>query len=497
MSDARDLVSRWLWLELPARWVRVKARFGRPSNLDLLEETLLRLVSLAARSAEELSSRLGGVSLEVVTSTLTGLALQNLVHEEPGAVPRWSAAREDEYFASERVTGWVACTAHDAAVLPDFVLGERAVLVSELEQDGGHRSIGMEEAPPAPLPEDLNEAVRAAVRRGLEPLGRDVSPDEVIASAVVDLDGQGRGQPVDCARACWALVELVPSLTGSVTAIFHEPSIARRLKVIRPVSRSLGPWVKQHLRTSWLRIETEMDQLRRAGSLVLELAGIGSMEELDERVRRHRVEWERRLGVSGFFEVGDEALRDAIRDQQRWLILAAQRPQFTSQAYDSLGHAFERFAQLLAAQTRPALVRLRERWRVEEGLKKELSARWRTRSEVVAGLALLGTGALGPSERHLTDAVADLKRTLSKVEVEQGSGASLTLFTAGLLLGTEEERQEHAARVVRALRREPQLFSLLDALREIRDAAAHVREKPMSIGRGDELLARCMAALHR
>lgn len=522
--DLNQLQPRSVWVELPSRWIRVVARFSRPRSLDPLESTILQLVGLIPRTDAELAEMLGDMPVEVVTSALRTLQAMDRVHEQPGDVPRWMAPPEPMDGLEDPEVGWVALCPHREAVIPELLPGHAPRQVRK--EPGGHQELFLEESGIQPeLPDGIPELLRRAVRFGMSRLvkvehdeGRstgapgDWQPLSVgamdaergprVTSLLVDWEQQGKKPTVvQQTRTCWALLEILPGLTGRTTLIFHEPQWVPDLDGVRPISPHLGGWIQEHLPGTWRRIEQLQREVRVDHSWVLQLANIKDMDSLEALVDRHRSGWRTKLpGAEDFFlGWGDPLLKDLLRDAHRWLLLWQQRPGFVRQAVDAYGHAIERLAQVLALQSLPALRRWAEWWRAsKDDARTSQQAHWASgRSAYVGALARVGlVDALKTSEEHLRRALKNLKSLPEALEQHQGAGSSITLWLLPLFLAEEAERTALAARLGRIVSREPMALTLLAELILLRNDAAHSRLEPsMRPDRADEHLAHLLWAL--
>lgn len=499
MVQPQELTTRSLWVELPSTQVKVVARISGTYELGAIETVLLRLLR-RERTEEQLATLIGNVPPVVVVSALERLAELDLVQEVSGAARGWVTVKEPPERLDEPVAGWIALAPHQSSVaIPELLPASEKQSVKDF--DGGHPRVPWEGSDGhPPVPPDVADILRAAVRSGAhwagEPRKEDADPERIV-SLLLERE-RPRGPPIGRKRTCWALVELVPSVSGSVTVVMHEPTLIPRLDAPSPVSRVLEPWLRQNAHSTWSRIEEEKRRLMQSSSVVLQAAGIRSLEELAKSVRELRAAWCDRLRAQPWWGAFGAEVDARIFEQQRWLVITTQAPTFAPQCLDAAGHAIERLCRELADGARPALDAWAERFKKlgREGRDRECE-RWKSPSEFAAALAsTLGPRSLGESESHLRRSLGRLTELQEQLRRPLGAGSAFAAFLLPLFLGLPEERSAFAARLARALKREPELLNLMDALIELRNSTAHARDQvPMTVERADELMARVTCAL--
>ncbi|RKH29774.1 hypothetical protein D7V77_04910 [Corallococcus sp. CA041A] len=509
MDPLSQYQTRRVWIELPSRWIRVVARFARPRSLDRLESAVLQLVGLRERTEAELAEILGDVSVDMVASALRGLQAMGRVHEQGGPISRWLAPPEANDGLDDPQVGWVALSPHREDVIPELVLGDVARVPQR--QAGGHPELSLEEHVRPELPERLPELIRRAVRMGMSAVvtsshreGGAVTNSEReprVTALRMDWDAKsGKSAPVERVKTCWALLEVVPGLTGRATLVFHEPQWVPTLESERPVSSQLETWIRQSLPGTWQRIEVLQRELRVDHSIVLQLAKLKDMAALEALIERHRAGWREKLPHTGdFFQGwGEPELAESLRDAHRWFLLWKQNPTFMRQSVDAFGHAIERLARFLADQSLPALKRWAQRWRAsKEESRAEQQEKWSSKSAYVGALSHVGlVDALRPSQPYLLSALKNLKALPEVLGRPQGAGGSISLWLLPLFLGESSERNALAALLGRSITLEPTALTVLDELRQLRNDAAHSKHQiDMRPDRADEFLARLLWAL--
>jgi hypothetical protein len=136
-----------------------------------------------------------------------------------------------------------------------------------------------------------------------------------------------------------------------------------------------------------------------------------------------------------------------------------------------------------------------ERWSAASAKERaQEQEKWKEPAALVSHLAHVGDPRLGPSREHLGRALLDLKRLHRELDKPLGAGAAVIVWLLPLVLGTDDERRQFSAALSAALRKESELFYLIDALLALRNAAAHVMAVPTEFQRADETLSHVIGA---
>lgn len=487
--------SRTVWVQLPSTWLRVVARVTETHQRDLLERTILRLVRLAPRTDAELARMLGDLPLDVVGAALERLVADGMLHVQ-GDPPLYLTVPDEEEGREEPLVGWVGLSPADAAAIPEVIVGRLEGSTAVVE---GIETIPLDGEAPFPAHAQPDALLRAAVRRGVDVFARGklvVSGDDWrrVSSLVSDLGSDGR--LTQLRGTCWSRVDIVPSVTGAVETVFHEPALVPRADRPKPVSAALAGWIREHAGGTWRRVEEVANHCRVENTLVLRMAGFKDLDAVDREVSSHCTSWRARLGPPDpFAATQPEVLAQQLREAHRWLILWRAEPSLARPVTDAFAHGIEAMAQALANGSLPSLRSWAARVVAGGRVADAERARWKRPSAYVEALAPFGLEqALKPSEPHLRLALASVHLLPEQLERPHGAGASITLWLLPLFLGTDAERNAFASRVAAGLAREPAAFDLLDDLILLRNEVAHVRQERMKPERLDELVTRVLWA---
>lgn len=462
----------------------------------MLQETLLSLVRRKQRTTERLQELLGGLPREVVVNALMELVDRGLVLSQQDGASWIAPPLEGERWVDAPVAGWVGICPITGQVIPQFLPldtgrpGAPSVEFIKADHTGGPRRV----------PEDAR--FRAAVREGVtvlrpaKPAGREREASEpvTVTGLVPDhqllkaREGLEKGQ-------CWVRVDLVPTVTGNVRAVFYESSLAPELELERPVSSVAAAWLEKNIQTAWEELNQRQHERRISSSELLRIANIATEEELIAEVEAHRARWCRtNPGFADFFDQlrRRQAVWDALEEAQRLLLIARREPRFHRSAQLAFGLLAEQLSRDLFAATRGAL----ERW------KKDLPARparQKPDPELFRRVTTenLLADLLRPSAPHLKRALGETNGVEDALcsPTEPGMGAAVTLWLLPLFLGTESQRQAFAQSLAQAARREPRVLVNLDELITFRNECMHGKVPAMAAETADEHVRSVLWAL--
>jgi hypothetical protein len=471
-----SMVQRRAWLRLPCRAVRVRATLDGWAEGDLLRETLLRLLRGRGFTLDELDEVLGRLGPDTIEAALERLALDLLVTRPATPVGAWTSATCVQSAPPPLIRGgWIVVSPHDGRPVPAVWLGgepPRATPVSGLALE------------PAPMPETppgddrriqklLTElcAAKATIR---------VHGKETVAGKTTAAGQRG----VSTARAllvddyarrrwrkavAWVPVSFLPRVSGDATFVVHRPQVEPVDPVEGSVDDALLEWIRTGYPAAWEALTAHARRLGDDSSIIRQLVGIQTEEEMDRIVDRHFATLARAYELPP--RRGEHVnVEQQVRFAHRWLVIALRDPKFHQQARDAFGHAIELLCDVLARFEREWLPPLLERIVTEDDgrrVAKELGRRLEDRLREF-GLK----GRLSESEKYLR--VAKPKEVLREIDARRiGAGAALTVWLLPLVVAEEQDAAEFAQQIRRMLQREPQLFELLDTLVQVRNDVFH------------------------
>ena len=512
-----------VWIPIPTVAVPVQIAIDAEDHLDLLSDTVLRLIEAGAQSIQDIVRKLA-IPEDIVQSAVNLLIDEQLCKVVEGSSELFVASNASDAEVTGRALtpGWVFVAPHTASLLPAVWLDrdlpsqpQRSELVVKDGDESTRRSSSRGSVDIRAGVKDVDLDFELRILPGwpglrIEPLGTasednaddDEGSDDDFAAVTsppdlptVSLPGheaprvrsilrdQAR-EPIGgpWKRTCvWSKVVLIPRVSDRPLAVFHAPVITLpedtdSADSTEPVDERLGQWMKNSMPDFYAEVESRCQELYEMSHLP---TAIGSVAELERRVTAHR----KRTGwdVDGLRRALP-AVADWIDTPHRNLVQWEAGAPTYRDACSGYEHLIEQMGITLRHHARDHVLGW---WEQLQRLPRQqqaavIESRVGERN-VTAAVDRLGLReALAVSFSHLCRHVESARKVAPAVQLIQsdkcGFGESITIWLLPLVLCNPPSVAAHAQLVAAAVRYLPGLFNDLDSLRIMRDTFAHNRE---------------------
>jgi len=515
---------RVLWIQVPTVAVPVQIAIDTEDRLDLLSETVLRLMEAGSQSVQDIVRKLA-IPEDIVQSAVNLLIDERLckVFEGSNGLFVASDASADGAAGRSLMPAWVFVSPHTASLLPAVWLDRD--LPSQPKRTWAAVADGVESArrSPSRVSVDIRKCVKdidldfeLRMLAGWQNLRLEPSraasdwntnADEMEDDENLDLEaafpelpsvsvlehGSPRVRSVlrDQAREAingpwkqtcvWCKVLLIPRVSDRPLAVFHVPVMTLPEDTDcadsdGPVDERLGEWIKNNVPDVYSEVEARCRDFYEESSLPTE---IGSPAELDRRVTAHRKQsgWDvdrLRKGLPAVAGWLDTPHRNLVQ----W---EAGAPTYrdTCSGYE---HLIEQLGVELRHHARNHVLGWWKHLQRLSGPERAAVIESRVgESNVTAAFDRLGlrntvAGSL-PHVCRILEATRRVPPAMQLIEKDRcGFGESITIWLLPLVLCDPPSVEAHSKVVKAALRQNPELFGDLDSLRITRDTFAHNRE---------------------
>ncbi len=529
------------WFPVPTYAVRVIVGIAQEQSLDLLCETVLRLLRIRAWTPEEIETAIG-LKFDLIASALAELVDENLARKSEGGT-YLAVDTQLEFPGRDLRSAWAFFCPHNNDFLPRIWIGDKlpssCIGSGEVAAGADQTILQIDEAsyPKVSLPEH-SEVVNKLKKLTVDPelivrktsdlrttIARqanalqdfpnfefsnfgELKVRSITVDSTVNIYREGRVKTVT-----WGIVQFLPGFDSSVTSVFYRPEIlpgeyATTLKLERHQQRDsrLQPWIAMN----WLELNDELENsaklAKEENSDVLKLANLDP--EKFDRIRKEH--WNSRLKENNIrsFSESELVLTDELKYSQGKLLLWRAHPSSESlrDAFYAHEHAIEVLAKSLRQPVVEQILDFGSRFKAMS--KAERSDFWQTHlSEEMLSKKFKSLGLfhlVSDSFKHLAGNLSSVKNVLSSIEkIEKdklGAGASFLVWLLPLAFFDEDKVLKHIARIRFACEFLPSLSKEIDYLIQIRNSIAHHRdtkedELPPDLNQLDERLFAVAAAM--
>ena len=514
-------MTRDILVPVPTFAAPVQVALDTEDRLDLLSETVLRLMENGPQSVHDIVEKLE-ITADIVQSAVNLLLDEQLCKLVEGSLEVFVATKVSGGGVAGRVLekAWVFFSPHTAGLLPlvwldrDLPKDEDALQIpgqgyercevlrpqgdivpsrgwlknvdlewelrvlaartdlrvepvrqNEYEDDDEHQDDGIVYEQEQSLP-DL-PMIRCEGRGQLRV--RSILRDEV---------REGFGSPWRKTRV-WSKVRFIPRVSGLPTVVFHSPGISGAVDENERVEDRLAGWVKANVPTVAMAVDRVSEELFTESSVVLRNSRIRTEADLEKQLAEYREKtgWDIPVLKHGMPEVANR-----LENAQKHLVLYRVDPRSYLDACSGYEHVIEQLGIELRSQARGLVIgwwdSVQKRPRPQHAEIIESRCGENVTRDAFARLGLLD--AVTPSLPHVSRCTGDpgrMRNTIKQVMGDAcGFGESITLWLLPLVLCDDASGQSHARLVRNAVARTPELFRDLDRLRVLRDTFAHHRK---------------------
>lgn len=511
------------WFPFPTQALRVIVGLEQEQTLDLLSETILRLIKIEARSAEDIEQSLG-MPIDLVLSALSKLTGDNLAVQISGGCYK-ATESEFEFGTRDLQSGWVFFCPHSQEFLPRVWIGEELPKFEAKQAHEGQTcqliEISPSEFPGLSLPErnssidklkrlatnpeliarfDSRFAQGSVVERinleGFPQLELEEYQEIKIASIMIDkeVNETRKGQE---ATTTWGMVELLAGIDGRVSRVYRRPELFPEPRFadlyLSDKQRNddrLNDWIVKEFAALENRLKEKEDLVREDNSTVLKLANL-TLHKVKRLSQKH---WKKRLLETKIdsLERTEQSLIFHIERSQRNLIIwqAAQ----TADSYlTATSSYFKAIEELGKSMRRTPLLESYRRYgayfkKLADNEKNELCETEFNKKAIKEKIESLGlSDQLRDSVYKLQKAVEPKKKlepretledTLRRIEKGQlGAGESLLIWLLPLVLSPQEEFALHLCKIQEAFDAHEALAKDLAFLVDCRNIEGHNKEE--------------------
>jgi hypothetical protein len=493
-----------LWVSIPTVAVPVQIAIDAEDHLDLLSETVLRLMEAGAQSIQDVVRKLA-IPEDIVQSAVNLLMDEQLCKVVEGSKELFVASNaSDSHIAGRALApGWVFVAPHTASLLPAVWLDrdlpsprvsiDMPACVKDVDLDFELRMLpGWPSLRIEPLGAASEEDADDDEASDDDDAGADVSFPDLPTTSLPErgalrvrsiLRDQAR-EPIGgpWKRTCvWSKVVLIPRVSDRPLAVFHAPVVSLpedsdSAESDGPVDERLGQWIKTNVPDVYAEVENRCQELHEMSHLP---TVIGSAAELERRVTAHR----KRAGwtvddLHSVLPVVADWVDTPHRNLVQW---QAGAPTYRD-ACSGYEHLIEQIGVELRHQSRDHVLgwweQLQRLPRQQQAAVIESRVGERNVTEAFDRIGL--REAVAGSFTHLCRSVESARKVVPAVQLIQsdkcGFGESITIWLLPLVLCDPPSVAAHSQLVAAAVRYLPGLFNDLDSLRITRDTFAHNRE---------------------